>query len=121
MADELEPIPNPEEEEEGGPVKSFLEHLEDLRWVLIKVISSVLVGMTVCLVASPQLVEILKYPLLASGINTELKVLGPIGGFVISMKIALWGGLTLSLPIILFFIGQFVMPARTRQRPRPGH
>ena len=24
------------EEEEGGPVKSFLEHLEDLRWVLIK-------------------------------------------------------------------------------------
>jgi len=25
-----------QDEEEGGPVKSFLEHLEDLRWVLIK-------------------------------------------------------------------------------------
>ena len=24
------------EEEEGGPVKSFLEHLEDFRWALIK-------------------------------------------------------------------------------------
>jgi sec-independent protein translocase protein TatC len=111
MADELEPIPNPEEEEEGGPVKSFLEHLEDLRWVLIKVISSVLIGMTVCLVASPILVKVLKLPLESSGIPTELKVLGPIGGFVISMKIAFWGGMTLALPFILFFIGQFVMPA----------
>src|SRR5215217_1398681 len=110
MADELAPLPD-SEEEEGGPVKSFLEHLEDLRWVLIKVIASVMIGMTICLVASPILVEAMKYPLNASGIPTELKVLGPIGGFVISMKIAFWGGITLSLPFILFFIGQFVMPA----------
>jgi sec-independent protein translocase protein TatC len=110
MADELEPIPDPAEEE-GGPVKSFLEHLEDLRWVLIKVISSVMIGMTVCLVASPILVKVLKFPLQQSGIPTELKVLGPIGGFVISMKVAFWGGITLSLPFILFFVGQFVMPA----------
>jgi sec-independent protein translocase protein TatC len=110
MADDLEPVPD-SEEEEGGPVKSFLEHLEDLRWVLIKVIAAVLIGMTVCLVASPILVKVLKYPLQASGIATELKVLGPIGGFVISMKIAFWGGMILALPFILFFIGQFVMPA----------
>src|SRR5204863_80311 len=29
-----------EEEQEGGPVKSFLEHLEDLRWTLIKSITA---------------------------------------------------------------------------------
>src|SRR4051812_19707764 len=52
--------PSPEEEEEGGPVKSFLEHLEDLRWVLIKIIASVLVCMTICMVAAPKIVQFLK-------------------------------------------------------------
>jgi sec-independent protein translocase protein TatC len=48
---------------EGGPVKTFLEHLEDLRWVLIKSIAAVLVAMFVCLIASPVLVALLKWPL----------------------------------------------------------
>ena len=37
-----------QEEEEGGPVKSFLEHLEDLRWVLIKSLATIGVAMVVC-------------------------------------------------------------------------
>lgn len=53
----------PTEEEEGGPVKSFLEHLEDLRWVLIKSIVALGLGMLVCLIAGPQVVDILKRPL----------------------------------------------------------
>jgi sec-independent protein translocase protein TatC len=63
MAD-LTDAPRPEEEEEGGgPVKSFLEHLEDLRWVLIKSGTAVLLGMMVCLLAVNKLVVILKWPL----------------------------------------------------------
>src|SRR5438876_1098302 len=50
------------EEEEGGPVKSFLEHLEDLRWVLIKSLVGVGVGVLVCLIAGNHVVEILKWP-----------------------------------------------------------
>jgi sec-independent protein translocase protein TatC len=114
MADELEPIPNPEEDEEGGPVKPFLEHLEDLRWVLIKVIAAVMISMTVCLVATPLVTEFLKNPLTRSGANIELTSLRPLGPFMASMKIAFWGGLCLSLPFILFVIGQFVMPALKR-------
>src|SRR5713101_6037931 len=52
-----------EEEEEGGPVKSFLEHLEDLRWVLIKSIVSLGVAVLVCLIGGNYVVEILKRPL----------------------------------------------------------
>lgn len=56
--------PNIDEEEEGGgPVKTFLEHLEDLRWVLIKSGTAILVGMVVCLLGVNQLVTILKWPL----------------------------------------------------------
>ena len=52
-----------EEEEEGGPVKSFLEHLEDLRWVLIKSVSFLAVAMLLCLIGGDFVVKILKRPL----------------------------------------------------------
>lgn len=52
-----------EDEEGGGPVKPFLEHLEDLRWTLVKSVSAVVIGMIVCLVASNYLVAFLMWPL----------------------------------------------------------
>src|SRR6266481_3418763 len=51
------------EEEEGGPVKSFLEHLEDLRWVLIKSIAAAGVAMIACFFAGNYLFKVLKLPL----------------------------------------------------------
>lgn len=48
---------------EGGPIKSFLEHLEDLRWVLIKSVVSIGVCMLLCLIAGNYVVGVLKYPL----------------------------------------------------------
>jgi sec-independent protein translocase protein TatC len=52
-----------EQEEEGGPVKSFLEHLEDLRWVLIKIAAVVGVAMLLCLIAGDKVVKIVEGPL----------------------------------------------------------
>ena len=34
MADDPE-LDRPDGDDEGGPVKTFLDHLEDLRWVLV--------------------------------------------------------------------------------------
>ena len=61
MADDQERLD--EELLEGGPVKSFLEHLEDLRWVLIKSIATLAVAMFVCLLAGNYVVGIIKWPL----------------------------------------------------------
>ncbi len=55
--------PEDQEEEEGGPVKSFLEHLEDLRWVLIKSAVCVGVAMLLCLIAGNHAVRVLTWPL----------------------------------------------------------
>src|SRR6266567_6929779 len=64
MADEpvAEPI-DVQEEEEGGPVKSFLEHLEDLRWVLIKSLAAAGVAILICLIGGNYVVAVLKKPL----------------------------------------------------------
>jgi sec-independent protein translocase protein TatC len=50
-------------DDEGGPVKSFLEHLEDFRWLVIKCGAALLVCLIVCLYAVPQIVAVLKWPL----------------------------------------------------------
>ena len=64
MADPTEePRPEDIEEDGGGPVKTFLEHLEDLRWMLIKSGAALLIGMIVCLYATDKVVGILKSPL----------------------------------------------------------
>jgi sec-independent protein translocase protein TatC len=60
MADDSE---RPDEEQEGGPVKSFLEHLEDLRWVLMKSVAALGVGMLICLIGANYVTAILKWPL----------------------------------------------------------
>ena len=64
MADEPGADPLDEQaEEEGGPVKSFLEHLEDLRWVLIKSCAAAGVAMLGCLLAGNYVVRIVEWPL----------------------------------------------------------
>lgn len=65
MADEpvAEHLEESVEEEEGGPVKSFLEHLEDLRWVLIKSAVAAGVMMLACLLGGNYLISVLEWPL----------------------------------------------------------
>lgn len=56
--------------DEGGPTKNFLEHLEDLRWVLMKCVVAVGIAFLVCLFASPVLVKILTRPLKQANLMT---------------------------------------------------
>lgn len=64
MVDDTPEVINPEDQEvAGGAIKTFLEHLEDLRWMLIKAGAALLLGMIVCLFAAPQIMTILKWPL----------------------------------------------------------
>jgi sec-independent protein translocase protein TatC len=51
------------DEAEGGPVKTFLEHLEDFRWVLIKSVVALAVAMLLCLIAGNYVVQIIKWQL----------------------------------------------------------
>src|ERR1700722_9722952 len=59
----VDPETESPEEADGGPVKSFLEHLEDFRWVLIKSIVALALGMLICLFGANDVVALLKWPL----------------------------------------------------------
>jgi sec-independent protein translocase protein TatC len=175
----------PEDQEvEGGAVKSFLEHLEDLRWMLIKSAAALFVCMLACLFATKQLMAILQWPIdrasqrhvllvpedtnqiltiqlsglvlqttkltsnltgsldlgtnryvtlqldpVAEGTNTllalrvvtnapppavaalKLSFLSPADPFMFAIHMAFFAGAILASPFILYFVGQFVMPA----------
>lgn len=189
MADELEVLParsghgpDPEEDEGGGPVKTFLEHLEDLRWTMIKSVIAVAIGVLACLSGANWLVQVLVWPLKqAEGLQTEtssrvvvtfgtnilarmssedaiaqgfggietnrdtfirlmpvpmgtnfvlqvqmdpqppdpsayrnpvlLSILGPAKAFKVLMQVGIYGGMVISAPFVLVFLGQFILPA----------
>lgn len=69
MADPNEESHLDDIEDGGGPVKTFLEHLEDLRWLLIKSGAALLVCLIVCLYATDKIVTILKWPLKQSALQ----------------------------------------------------
>jgi sec-independent protein translocase protein TatC len=60
-------------EEEGGPVKSFLEHLEDLRWVLIKSGVAAGLAMLACLLGGKYVVQVLEWPLTQAPVRHSTK------------------------------------------------
>ena len=61
-SEEARPGPT-EPVDEGGPIKTFLEHLEDLRWVLIKCLTVLGVSVVLCLLGGPVVVRVLEWPL----------------------------------------------------------
>ncbi len=185
MADGDEALRPEEEEVGGGAIKSFLEHLEDLRWMLIKACGALFVAFVVCLFIPKQLTSILTYPqyqaaqrhvaLVPEDTNQVLTVQlgeltlftgqsktnhfgivdlgtnqyvtlklepvtigtnvvlsprlvtnssaqgsagprlvfvdGPGGPFMFAIHMAFFGGIILASPFILYYLGEFIMPA----------
>src|SRR5689334_1645364 len=61
----------PYHDDEGGPTKTFLEHLEDLRWMLMKCVAVIAVTFLACLFAAPLLVKMLSWPLKRANIHAD--------------------------------------------------
>src|SRR5881392_1992491 len=99
---------------ESETSKPFLEHLEDLRWTIVKIAITLGIAMIVCFTFRSTLVRVLQAPLrdLGSQIGT-LKALGITDSIVISFHLAFYAGIVLSFPLLLYFLAEFVLPALT--------
>lgn len=88
----------------------FLDHLEELRWRLLKSIISVFVMMVVCFYFSDYIMEALLYPGKNIDPPVPLQVLKVQTVFIIKLEIALFAGIILSLPVIFYQLWQFLAP-----------
>jgi sec-independent protein translocase protein TatC len=116
MADEKDELLS-EEADGGGEVKSFLEHLEDLRWTLIKSLTALVLAMIVCLVAGDKVFWILSRPLTKANAHlppeskVKLSFLDPAAPFLAALHFAFFGGILLASPFIFYYVVQFILPA----------
>ncbi len=94
----------------------FLDHLEELRWRIIKSLSAVLCGAILCFAFSEYLVDILTLPAKTQGI--KLITVRPIGMFLVRLNVSLVGGLMISLPLVLYHIWAFVAPGLLEKERR---
>jgi sec-independent protein translocase protein TatC len=96
-----------------GLVKPFLEHLEDLRFTLMRSFAAVAIGMVIAFPFAPRILDLLKQPLyrITEDPDRMLQSMEVSGAFISALRMAFWSGLLFSAPFIVLFIGQFVLPA----------
>ena len=99
--------------DDGGAVKSFWEHLDDLRRTLFKSIIALAITFHLALVFANRILGFLTWPLRRATDHPQnfLLSLNVTDSFVLSVKLALYVGLVLAAPAICYFVGQFVLPA----------
>ena len=87
---------------------AFIDHLEELRWRILKSLGSILVMAILTFNFADYLVYILTAPADNRGIG--LQTLTPQGMFILKWNLAIIGGFILSIPVITIQIWKFVSP-----------
>lgn len=96
---------------------TFLEHLEELRWTIVKSIIGIIVGAVLSWTFIDFIVnEILLYPAKINGI--KLQNLRPFGQLFLYFQVALFSGLIISLPWVVYQIWLFISPALHKQEKK---
>lgn len=95
--------------------KPFLDHMEDLRKMIIRMTLALGIAMILGFVFRAELASFVQAPLLAVDPSRagNLQSLGVADSMTISFKLAFYAGLILSFPALLYFLAGFVMPALT--------
>src|SRR3954465_6070790 len=104
---------------ESETSKPFLEHLEDLRWTIVKIALTLGAAMIICFAFRQTLVRILQAPMKAVDPQVgALRALGITDSITISFHLAFYAGIVLSFPLLLYFIAEFILPALTAVEKR---
>lgn len=94
--------------------RPFLEHLEAFRQTLFRCLITIALTTLLCIPLAKPLLNWLQAPLIETaaqkGYTFELITTSPVEGFLQVVKVIFATGLLISLPLLIFFIAQFVLP-----------
>ena len=101
---------------------SMMDHLRELRMRLVRSVLAIGISTLVLLAFYDQLKNLLTRPYTDLCLRRpdfkcdgSLFSLGPLDGFSARMRVCLYGGLVLALPIILWQIWRFIVPALSKR------
>jgi len=89
----------------GGDMP-FLEHIEELRWRLIKAVIAVIVAAVVAFIFAEEIYKFIVYPL---G-DIKLHFTEITGSFYAYLKIAFYTGILGASPVVLYQLWKFIAP-----------
>ena len=89
---------------------SLVDHLEELRWRILKSLGSVLIMSIITFNFSNELVEILIRQATSLKSDLNLQVLTIQGMFLLKWNLSIIGGIILSLPVITIQVWKFLSP-----------
>lgn len=101
-----------------------MEHLRELRSRIIRCLLAVAAGMLLLLTFYDPVKQFLTEPYVRLcrerpefGCDGSLYALGPLDGFTARLRISTYGGLVLALPVVLWQVWRFIVPAlETREK-----
>lgn len=95
--------------------KPFLDHIEDLRTMVVRMAAVLGVCMFAAFALRTQLAAFVQAPLLAVDPSRmdNLQSLGVADSMTISLKLSFYAGLVIAFPALLYFLAEFILPALT--------
>ena len=93
----------------------FWDHLEELRWRLIKSIIVIILCGGVTYKFADTIMYWLIYPTESLSIDLNLQVLKVTSMFTVKLVVALFGGIIFGLPVIMYQFWRFISPAFEEQ------
>ena len=94
---------------------SFLDHLEELRWRVIKAAAAIAVFAVPCGIYWQKILDIVMiYPLRHTSPTPKLIYTNPTESVILSLKIAVAGGLIAASPVVFFQLWRFISPGLYR-------
>lgn len=100
--------------------KPFLDHLEDLRKTLMKIIITLMITTILAFAFNKQIFAFVLYPVMLADLGDKISfiTLAPQEILMLSIKVAFFAGFLGAFPLLMFFVGEFILPGLRQQEKR---
>src|SRR5437867_5917005 len=112
-------VEKPDEPEEESGKMSFLEHLDELRRRIIRILLYVVIGFCSCFYFADRIYWFLSVPVrVALPPGKKLVITTVTGAFAVYVKVAILAGIFLTIPLSLYEVWKFISPGLYRKEKK---